>query len=138
MGLGEGKDPCDPAGVGDVSTYLNLNLKESDPNGAGNSFYDVAEKTGESVRVYTIDDFMRGDEVTLIKADIEGFELKMLQGAEETIKKWMPDLAICVYHRTPDIWEIPEYLKSIGPDYKFKLRHHHDEYSETVLYASVV
>ncbi|MHB8062988.1 MAG: FkbM family methyltransferase, partial [Ruminiclostridium sp.] len=67
----------------------------------------------------------------LIKMDIEGSELLALKGACNTIKKYKPYLAICVYHKTEDIFEIPKYLRSIIPSYKFYLRGG----IHTVLYA---
>ena len=125
-------------GVGEVDCEMPLIIKDSDTNGAGNSFYDIAERTGETVHVYALDSYLKGDRVTFIKADIEGFELEMLKGAKETIQRWRPDLAICVYHKTSDIYKIPEYIKRLVPEYKIYLRHHHDDYSETVLYATVL
>ena len=67
--------------------------------------------------------------------DIEGAELEALKGAEETIKRYRPKLAICVYHKPEDIVEIPKYILNINPDYKLYLRHYSDNAGETVLYA---
>jgi hypothetical protein len=68
--------------------------------------------------------------------DIEGAELNALRGAEKTILKYRPKLAICVYHKPEDIWEIPAYILSLHGDYRLYLRHY-DICSpcETVLYA---
>jgi FkbM family methyltransferase len=57
-----------------------------------------------------------------IKMDIEGSELKALEGAKETIKSFAPELAICVYHLADDIFEIPRYIKSVNPGYKCVIR----------------
>lgn len=69
--------------------------------------------------------------------DIEGAELDTLRGAAQTIKKYKPKLAICIYHRVLDFYEIPMFLKSLVPDYKFKVRQHEPGFCETVLYAYV-
>jgi len=74
---------------------------------------------------------------TWIKADVEGNEIALLQGAQETIKKYKPRLSICVYHKLYDILEIPEYINSLVPDYHFFLRHHALNNWETVLYAAL-
>ncbi|GBR76374.1 hypothetical protein NO2_0935 [Candidatus Termititenax persephonae] len=53
-----------------------------------------------------------------LKMDIEGSELEALTGAAETIKRYRPELAICVYHRGNDLVEVPRYIKSLNPNYK--------------------
>ena len=58
----------------------------------------------------------------ILKLDIEGSELKALQGAVNFIKKYRPYMAICVYHKIGDILQLPKYIKSLVPDYKFLLR----------------
>lgn len=63
-----------------------------------------------------------GDGRLLIKLDVEGAERASLEGARQTIAAERPALAISLYHRTSDIFEIPLFLRSIHPDYKFSLR----------------
>ena len=63
--------------------------------------------------------------------DIEGSEFAALKGCAETIRK----LTICVYHKPEDIFEIPEYILSLNPDYKMWLRHYTNLVNETVLYC---
>lgn len=71
---------------------------------------------------------------TLIKMDIEGAEWDALHGAEETIRRHRPKLAICVYHHCADLWRIPLYIAGLG-DYTFRLAHHGQGISDTVLYC---
>lgn len=79
--------------------------------------------------------------VTLINADIEGYELPMLKAMEQIIKKDRPVIAICVYHKKEDLIEIPKYLNEITENYCFKLRKYEAETAnvartaELVLYA---
>ena len=61
---------------------------------------------------------------TFIKMDIEGSEMKALEGAEKTIKKYLPKLYVCAYHRNEDFFALPEKFLSLNPDYKIFLRHH--------------
>lgn len=89
----------------------------------------------ESIYVKTIDSIMKGEEVTYIKMDIEGSELKALCGAEKTIKDYKPKLAICIYHKPEDLIEIPQYIYKLRNDYKFYIRNHSQHGIETVLYA---
>lgn len=67
--------------------------------------------------------------------DIEGAELKALEGATECISKYSPQLAISVYHKPEDIIEIPMFIKSLNPKYRFWLRHYSLSWFDTVLYA---
>ena len=57
-----------------------------------------------------------------IKMDVEGFEMPALKGAAEVIKKYKPEMAICIYHQAADIFEIPQYIRSLCPEYKFIIR----------------
>lgn len=67
--------------------------------------------------------------------DIEGAEMEALKGAENILKRDKPKLAICLYHKREDMWEIPYLIKSIKPEYKFFIRHYSNYEGETVLYA---
>ncbi len=92
---------------------------------------------GESqVQVVRLDDYIDRCP-TFIKMDIEGAELDTLRGAEQTIKTLKPKLAISIYHKWLDFYEIPAYLKILVPEYKFKVRHHSRCLYDTVLYAYV-
>lgn len=75
------------------------------------------------------------DRVDFIKMDIEGAELESLRGAENTIRQFRPKLAISVYHKFNDLWEIPQYIDSLGLGYRFALRHFTIHAEETVLFA---
>ena len=88
------------------------------------------------IEVVAVDDVIK-EKITYMKMDIEGAELEALKGAKEQIKKNKPTLAVCVYHRAEDLLEIPAYLKSLVPEYRFYLRHHSEWASETVLYAMI-
>lgn len=83
-----------------------------------------------------LDQVLKDKKVTILKLDIEGAEMKGLQGAEEIIRQQKPKLAVCLYHRPEDLWEIPLYLKQLRPDYRMIVKHHSFcNYTDTVLYA---
>lgn len=90
---------------------------------------------GEQIELESIDHYLNGKRATMIKMDIEGMELSALKGAEQTIKTWRPKLAICIYHKKEDLWEIPEYIKGLVPDYRFYVRAYDYTTCELVLYA---
>lgn len=72
---------------------------------------------------------------TYIKMDIEGSEMDALVGTSTLIKATMPILAICLYHRYDDLWQIPLYINSLASNYHFFLRPHEIEGWQLVLYA---
>lgn len=90
---------------------------------------------GNKIEATTIDEIVGGDEVTFIKMDIEGSELKALKGAENTIRRWKPKLAICVYHRVEDLITIPQYIQSLRSDYKLFYRNYCQLGLEAIIYA---
>lgn len=90
---------------------------------------------GEQIELESIDHYLNGTRATMIKMDIEGMELAALKGAGQTIKAWRPKLAICIYHKKEDLWEIPEFIKWLVPDYRFYVRAYDDTACELVLYA---
>lgn len=109
-----------------------LFLAESDFGGTR------VESTGKiGIKGIKIDSIAIGEPVTFLKMDIEGSELKALEGAKNTIKKYKPRLAVCIYHKPEDIVEIPTYILELVPEYKFYIRHYTSNLCETVLYAAV-
>lgn len=82
-----------------------------------------------------LDDVLHCYNPSFIKMDIEGEELKALNGAKNLIRYSRPELAVCVYHYINHFWEIPNLLYNWNLDYKFYLRTHSSACMETVLYA---
>lgn len=98
----------------------------------------ITDKGGDQVAVTSLDEyFARGEYTpTFIKMDIEGAEQPALRGGKETIQKYHPKLAICVYHGNTDIFEIPYWIKTNFPEYRLFMRQH-SNIAETVCYAVV-
>lgn len=94
-------------------------------------------KSEITVNICALDDIVDEREVGFIKLDIEGAELDALHGAERTIIRDKPFLALSVYHRNGDVLALMTFLHEIVPEYKFWLRHYGPLHYETVLYASV-
>lgn len=90
-----------------------------------------------SVDVITLDAYLKGKPVTLVKMDVEGAEMSVLRGMKETITRHKPRLAVCVYHKHQDILEITSYLLELVPEYKFYLRHYNSNETETVLFCTI-
>ncbi len=102
-----------------------------------NTSSSISEEGEEIIEVESIDNVMNGDKATYIKMDIEGSELAALRGAKDTICKYKPKLAICIYHKREDLMEIPQFIKSLVPEYKLYLRAYSSAAVEIVLYATL-
>jgi FkbM family methyltransferase len=85
--------------------------------------------------VTTIDDVLGNSRLTYVKMNIEGAEIDALHGGRNAICKWLPRLAISVYHRASDLWRIPEVILEMSSEYELYLRQHDGGIIETVLYA---
>jgi FkbM family methyltransferase len=104
-----------PVGLGDQDASLRFM-----PNGEGSKITDEGDAVVETVRLDGLELDVAGQ--LCIKMDIEGYELNALRGAAETIRKYKPELAICLYHKLEDIYEIPRYIKQLVPEYNCIIR----------------
>ena len=122
-----------PAEIIEAGAYNTDSTASFTPFHSGGSRF-LADGTSR-VATVRIDDVLKGDRATFIKMDIEGTESEALRGAEETIRKWKPTLAISVYHKKDDVLNLPELILSFADDYTLYLRHYSNSMAETVLYA---
>ena len=125
-----------PVGLGAVSNTAPGPVPEEKIINPG--FRPAAIKPDQTFPVRALDDLAAmGDirRVDFVKMDIEGSELAALQGAEKTIRQFKPKLAISIYHKFGDFFEIPLYLQSLNLGYRFYLGHYTIYTEETVLYA---
>ncbi len=116
--------------------FINLgisNKKETLYFNEEKSFSAIYGKGTQSVQVDTLDNIIK-EKVDYIKLDIEGAEQDAIDGAKETILKYKPVLAICIYHRAQDWYKIPEKVLAIYDGYKIYIRHYMEGIFETVIY----
>jgi FkbM family methyltransferase len=114
-----------PLGLSNKKATLHFDDEKSFSSTYGNRVH--------SVEVDTLDNLIQ-EPIDFIKLDIEGAEQDALEGAKESIKKYHPVLAICIYHKAEDWYKIPEQVLAINPHYKLYLRHYMEGIFETVLY----
>lgn len=95
---------------------------------------DMTKDGLETIKTVSIDKYFENKRITTIKADIEGKELDMLLGAENSIKKWKPIMAISIYHKPSDLFQIYELINSYKMGYKFSIRCHTANGGDTILY----
>ena len=73
----------------------------------------------------------------IIKTDIEGAEPFALRGAEETLRKFKPKLAISIYHSMDDFVNIVKQINELNLGYQFYLGHYTIFGSETILFCTI-
>jgi FkbM family methyltransferase len=117
--------------------FIQLGLSDSVGSLWFNPDEGSASSIGESgtcqIDVTTLDHEIEG-KVTFIKMDLEGWELKALEGSKRHIVEDHPKLAISVYHHPSDFWRIFESIISLRQDYDIFLRHYSEGWSETVMF----
>ncbi|MBR3654821.1 MAG: FkbM family methyltransferase [Elusimicrobia bacterium] len=92
----------------------------------------------QQYKTISIDDYIENNKIgkiDFIKMDIEGCELKALQGTTNTLKKYKPKLAIAAYHKYEDYYEIPKFLNELNLGYKFYFASYTPGFTDTVIYA---
>lgn len=104
-------------GVGDSEGMMHVSESVG-----GSSANSLSSEGGAPIPVTTLDADIT-EALTLIKADIEGYEQKALAGAKKHIANEHPKLLLSVYHNNEDLWKIPRMIDSIRGDYKFYLRY---------------
>lgn len=122
-------------GVWDSAQILRFNNTSTGFSSVREDNATLEKDSIVEIKTCALDDVLKDEEITFIKMDIEGAELKALQGAATIISRQKPKLAISVYHKPEDIWEIPDLLLELNPEYKFRLRHYGPSAYETVFYA---
>jgi FkbM family methyltransferase len=88
-----------------------------------------------AIQCVTIDEALPAFAPSLIKMDIEGAEPAALQGAERTLRRYRPGLAISLYHSPEHLWEIPLWIAGLGLGYEMFMRGHGHNGFELVLYC---
>lgn len=95
----------------------------------------VTEDGDSVINIVSFDEKFPDFFPSYIKLDIEGAESDALLGMTRTIDMSRPALAVCVYHKPSDLWEIPLLVDKLLPDSDFYLRAHAWSGFDLVLYA---
>lgn len=85
-----------------------------------------------------LDDLVREwrlDRLDFLKMDIEGADYRALGGMRETLTRFRPQVAVCLYHDPAHMWDIPRRLMDWLPNYRFYVRHYSYTRFECLMYA---
>ena len=96
----------------------------------GESYFTSAKGRGGSsdngkipVKAVSVDSILKNEDVTYLKADVEGAESKAVDGMREIILRCKPKMKIACYHRSEDIFSLIIKVMNIRSDYKAFIRH---------------
>lgn len=116
------------AATQNVNSIININACVSDCD--GQIAFDMLGSRGSGIgqggaviNSVSIDALSQNYVPTIIKMDIEGAEEKAIKGAKSTISTYKPKMQIAAYHRSEDLFSLPESVLSVRNDYKVYLRH---------------
>ena len=84
----------------------------------------LASEGKVSVETVSLDEVVGKAPLTYLKMDVEGAEQEALTGCKTILAEQAPKLFVAAYHHDGDLWQIPELIRSINPDYKLYLRRH--------------
>lgn len=110
------------AACGDKNETLYFNEKD-----ITSEMVSSEEEVGDGMTAtpcYTLDELFlnKEEKITYIKADLEGFEERMLAGALKVIAKHKPKIAITTYHGPNEFQEMIRMVTSVAPEYKYKTK----------------
>jgi FkbM family methyltransferase len=103
---------------------------------AGNMSSFLTSNGANNIQTKAVDTLPCARPVTFIKLDVEGWESEALEGSKETITRDKPNLAVCVYHRPNDLWDLPKKIDGYRSDYQYYLRSYDYDGLELVLYCA--
>ena len=104
-----------PYALGDRNKVISFDSNGGMSKISNDGSIEMEQRIFDDLSIDTIGDSM-------IKMDIEGSEMIALKGMQKFIREKQPYLAICIYHKEEDLYEIPRYLKSLVDDYTFYIR----------------
>lgn len=76
----------------------------------------------KQVEARSVDSLFGNTRCDYIKFDVEGSEQKALLGCQKTIAAHAPALLVSCYHRSEDLYLLPQLLHDMHPDYRLYLR----------------
>lgn len=75
------------------------------------------------IEFLTVDKIAQNENITYIKMDVEGEELRVIRGAENVVLRDKPKMLVSCYHRTEDFITLPRAIYNIRCDYRLYMRH---------------
>ena len=117
------------AAVGNARKEIGFNV-------TGDMSASFTESGSTRVQVLPLDEVVPTDGApAFLKFDVEGAEAEALQGARNLIRESRPIVAVSIYHRPDDLWQLPMQLNSLTDGYRFFLRTQGEDGMDVICYA---
>lgn len=123
-----------PCGVGDMTGIVHFADGRGD---ASSALIGNTDGAGVAVPIVRVDDVIVASGIDMVKLDIEGFESQAIDGMANLLDRHRPRLAVAIYHKPADLWELPMKINSMFPGTRFAMRQHGHNGYDTVLYADL-
>jgi FkbM family methyltransferase len=105
-------------------------------NATGDTGAALSEAGTERVDVLPLHDAIPNEPAPLfIKIDVEGAEREALAGAAPVIRDRQPVLAVSIYHRPDDLWQLPFALHLLDPANRLFIRSLGEDGMDIVCFA---
>ncbi|MCW1429329.1 FkbM family methyltransferase [Novosphingobium sp. JCM 18896] len=121
-----------PCGVGDATGLVRFAEGAAD---ASRAMGEDDAGAGVVVPIVRVDDVVHADRIDMIKLDVEGFEAAAIDGMARLIGRHRPRLAIAIYHKPADLWELAFKIDGMFPGGRYAIRQHGYNGYDTVLYV---
>ena len=92
--------------------------------GSRGSGQDARNRRSRTVTIpaVTLDTLLAHESADFIKLDVEGAEERAIRGGEAVIRRDQPSMAVALYHRTDDLWQLPQLIRTLLPRHRLYLR----------------
>lgn len=134
---------CFPIALGAEDQSMHILLTDTNPDAQTNSLRQSATEkqigtsAAQEVQVRRLDSWIEENQISavdILKTDTEGFDLNVLKGAQETLKKGRIHFIVAEVSLNPsdehhsNFFEIHNYLLPMGYEIYslFEMTHHHD------------
>lgn len=109
----------------DTDTVLYFDASGNRNAGAAQNTSSVLQPRAgkiKEVEARSVDGILSGAPCDYVKFDVEGSEAKALLGCRKTIAAYSPALLVSCYHRSEDLYALPQLVHELNPDYQLFLR----------------
>lgn len=123
-----------PCGVGDATGLVRFAEGAAD---ASRAIGDDDVGIGVVVPIVRVDDVVHAECIDMVKLDVEGFEAQAIDGMARLLGQHRPRLAMAIYHKPADLWELAFKIEAMFPGGRYAIRQHGYNGYDTVLYVDL-